>query len=134
MKIHPFLTTCLLAGFLLTPAANAHENGYLHDFTDKINQGFFNMALGVGELPKNIVNISSEQNILVGMSWGLLRGVAHTVGRTLVGTVEFISAPIPSDEFISPAYVWERYSEDTRYFGLHLPGYWTHYGPMDDGE
>ncbi|TPQ24546.1 exosortase system-associated protein, TIGR04073 family [Methylomonas sp. EFPC3] len=135
MKKNKFVITCLLTGMLLAPAVNADgHQSYLSGFTSKVSQGFFNMAGGILELPKNIVNISSEQNILLGMSWGLLRGVAHTVDRTLIGAVEFISAPIPSDEFISPAYPWERFSEDTRYFGLHLPGYWTHYGPLDDGE
>jgi hypothetical protein len=68
------------------------------------------------------------------MTWGLLRGAAHGVGRTLVGATEFISAPIPTGEFAAPAYVWDRFSEDSRYFGLHYPGYWTTYGPLDDGE
>lgn len=135
MNKNKFLTTCLLSGLLLAPTVQADEHrSYLSGFTSKVTQGFFNMTGGIVELPKNIVNISSDQNILVGMSWGLLRGVAHTVDRTLIGAVEFISSPIPSDEFISPAYPWERFSEDTRYFGLHLPGYWTHYGPLDDGE
>lgn len=132
MNKNKFLSTCLLSGLLLAPTVNA--DSYLSGFTSKVSQGFFNMAGGVVEIPKNIVNISSDSNILVGMSWGLLRGVAHTVDRTLIGAVEFLSSPIPSDEFISPAYPWERFSEDTRYFGLHLPGYWTHYGPLDDGE
>lgn len=135
MNNNNILTTCLLAGVLLTSTAQAAEPpSYLSGFTSKVTQGFSNLAGGVVELPKNIVNISSDQNILVGMSWGVLRGLAHTIDRTLIGAVQFISSPIPSSEFISPAYPWERFSEDTRYFGLHLPGYWTHYGPMDDGE
>lgn len=135
MNKNKILTTCLLSGLLLAPTLKAAEPpSYLSGFTSKVTQGFSNLAGGVVELPKNIVNISSDQNILVGMSWGVLRGVAHTIDRTLIGAVQFISSPIPSSEFISPAYPWERFSEDTRYFGLHLPGYWTHYGPMDDGE
>lgn len=135
MNKYKFLTTCMLSGALLaSPTAGAEEQSYLAGFTSKLNQGIFNMATGFIEIPKNIVNISHEDNIFVGFSWGLLRGVGHTVGRTLVGGAEFLSSPIPSDEFISPAYVWERFSEDTRYFGLHYPGYWTHYGPLDDGE
>ena len=135
MNKNKFLSTCLLSGLLLAPTLKADEHhSYLSCFTSKVSQGFFNMAGGVVEIPKNIVNISSDSNILLGMSWGLLRGVVHTVDRTLIGAVEFLSSPIPSDEFISPAYPWERFSEDTRYFGLHLPGYWTHYGPLDDGE
>jgi putative exosortase-associated protein (TIGR04073 family) len=135
MNNNKLFTVCLLSGALLaSPAANAEEQSYLSGFTSKINQGIFNIATGFIEIPKNIVNISHEQNILVGLSWGTLRGVAHTVSRTLVGTVELLSSPIPSDEFISPPYVWDRFSEDSRYFGLHIPGYWTSYGPLDNGK
>lgn len=134
MNKHLFLTTCLLSGALLAPMTNAAEPDGLACFTDKVSQGFFNMTLGVAELPKNIVNISSDQNILLGLSWGVLRGAAHTVNRTVVGAAEFLSSPFPTEEFISPAYPWQRFSEDTRYFGLHLPGYWTSYGPLDNGK
>jgi len=63
-----------------------------------------------------------------------LRGVGHTVGRTLVGTAELVTSPIPTREFAAPAYVWDRFSEDSRYFGLNYPGYWTIYGPLDNGD
>lgn len=132
MNKNKLFTACVLSGALLaSQTANAGEQSYLSGFTSKVNQGIFNMATGFIEIPKNIVNISAEQNILVGLTWGTLRGVTHTVGRTLVGAAEFISSPIPSDDFITPPYVWDRFSEDTRYFDRHIPGYWTHYGPLD---
>ncbi len=135
MNKNKLFTACMLSGALLvSQAANAEEQSYLSNFTSKINQGIFNIATGFIEIPKNIVNISHDQNILVGLSWGTLRGVAHAVSRTVVGSVELLSSPIPSDEFISPPYVWERFSEDSRYFGLYIPGYWTSYGPLDHGK
>lgn len=128
----------ILAAFVVTGAVlatpSAHAEGYLSGFTHKISQGIANMATGFIEIPKNVINITEEDNIFVGMTWGLLRGSAHGISRTLAGGAEFISAPIPSSEFVSPAYVWDRFSEDSRYFGLHYPGYWTTYGPLDDGE
>ncbi|MDZ4152218.1 exosortase system-associated protein, TIGR04073 family, partial [Methylicorpusculum sp.] len=95
---------------------------------------FFNIGTGFIEIPKNIVNISHEHNVFVGLTWGTLRGVGHAVSRTLIGGAEQLTSPIPTDDYISPPYVWERFSEDTRYFGLHYPGYWTHYGPLDHGK
>jgi len=133
MKKRTLLSACLITGALLT-APSAHAESYLSGFTNKVSQGVANMATGFIEIPKNVINITEEDNIFVGMTWGVLRGAAHGVSRTLVGSVEFISSPIPTGEFISPAYVWERFSEDSRYFGLHYPGYWTTYGPLDDGE
>jgi len=133
MKNNKFLAACVLTGALMT-AQSAHAESYFTGFGNKLSQGISNMATGFIEIPKNVINISSEQNMFVGLSWGLLRGVGHGVSRTLVGAAEFITSPIPSKEFAAPAYGWERFSEDSRYFGLHFPGYWTTYGPLDDGE
>lgn len=136
MNKNKFLTTCLLSGALLaSQTTNADENhpSYLGGFTSRVSQGFANTTFSFIEIPKNVVNITHDQNILLGSSWGLLRGVAHTVSRTVIGVAELIASPIPTDEFISPPYVWDRFSEDTRYFGLHFPGYWTHFGPLDHG-
>lgn len=133
MNKNKILTACVLTGALMT-AQSVHAESYLSGFTNKLSQGFANMATGFIEIPKNVINITDEDNIFVGMTWGVLRGAAHGVSRTLVGGIEFLSSPIPSSEFAAPAYAWERFSEDSRYFGLHFPGYWTTYGPLDDGE
>lgn len=128
-------TACVLASALITgQSAFAEEQDYLSKFTSKVNQGFFNTTTGFIELPKNVINISQDQNIFVGFTWGILRGTAHAVSRTLVGAAELITSPIPTDDYISPPYVWDRFSEDTRYFGVHYPGFWTTYGPLDDGD
>ena len=133
MNKNKILAACVLTSALMT-APSVQAEGYFKTFGDKVSQGLGNMAFGFIEIPKNVINISDEQNIFVGMTWGVLRGVAHGVGRTLVGATEFISAPIPTGEFAAPAYVWDRFSEDSRYFGLHYPGYWTTYGPLDNGK
>lgn len=134
---HLFTVGLLMALLSTGPIAHAEEDGkpcYLAAFTSKATQGFFNTATGFIEIPKNIINIGSDQNVFVGFSWGLLRGTAHAVSRSLVGVAELITSPIPTDDYITPPYVWERFSEDTRYFGLHYPGFWTTYGPLDDGD
>lgn len=129
-------TACVLCSALLsTGSAYAEsEHSYLSGVGSKLGQGLANTTTGFIEIPKNIINISHEQNVFVGLSWGLLRGVIQTVSRTTVGAAELITAPIPSSDFITPPYVWNRFSEDSRYFGLHMPGFWTTYGPLDDGK
>ena len=72
--------------------------------------------------------------IAEGLTLGVVRGVFHTVTRTLVGGAELLTSPIPTDDYVAPGYVWERFSEDTRYFGLHYPLYWTTFGTLDEGE
>ena len=128
---------CVLCSALLSigPAsADEQKQDYLSGLTSKFTQGLSNTATGFIELPKNVINISHDQNIFVGLTWGVVRGVMQSVSRTVVGAAELITAPIPTDDYISPAYAWDRFSEDTRYFGAHMPGFWTTYGPLDDGE
>jgi putative exosortase-associated protein (TIGR04073 family) len=141
MNSKHLFSICVLSGALLSAGpSHADEPTYLSGFTSKLNQGFFNTTTGWIEIPKNVVNISHDQNIFVGLTWGVLRGTAHAVSRTLVGAGELITSPIPTDVYnlpegyISPPYVWDRFSEDTRYFGVHYPGFWTTYGPLDDGD
>ncbi|MGR8941282.1 MAG: exosortase system-associated protein, TIGR04073 family [Gammaproteobacteria bacterium] len=131
------LFTASALAFALLAGGSAYADDkpdYLSKFTSKVNQGFFNTTTGWIEIPKNVVNISHDQNIFVGFTWGLLRGTAHAVSRTVVGVGELITSPIPTKDYISPPYVWDRFSEDTRYFGVHYPGFWTTYGPLDDGD
>ena len=122
-----------LALALMLPAGAHAEDSYGKRFLAKAQHGLANMALGWNELGKNVVNISSDNGFACGMTWGVLRGAAHAVGRTVVGAAEFLTSPIPTSDFVTPPYIWDRPSEDTRYFGLHLPGEWTHFGPLDDG-
>ena len=133
MNNNKLLAACVLTGALMT-APTAHAESYITGFSNKVSQGFANMAFGFIEIPKNIINVSNDHSIFVGMTWGLLRGAVHGVSRTVVGTAELITSPIPTNEFAAPAYIWDRFSEDSRYFGLHYPGYWTTYGPLDDGD
>jgi putative exosortase-associated protein (TIGR04073 family) len=132
MKTH-VLATAILAGTLMS-AQVAHADGYLRDFGDRASEGFFNTTLGFFEVPKNVVNISSDENIVVGLTWGLVRGAFEGVSRTVVGVAELVTSPFPVDALATPEYPWSRFSEDSRYFGLHFPGYWTTYGPLDDGH
>ena len=122
-----------LALALFSPARAHAEESYGMQFVTKLQQGPGNVALGWQEVGKNAVNVGAQHGFACGATWGVLRGVVHAVGRTAVGAVEFITSPIPTSEFVTPAYIWERPSEDTRYFGLHLPGEWTKFGPLDDG-
>lgn len=134
MSKDKILGTCILVCALMMTSAAQAEDDYLTGFSNKLSQGLANMAFGFIEIPKNVINISNEHNILVGLTWGVVRGVVHAASRTLVGGAEFLTSPIPTGDFASPAYVWDRFSEDSRYFGLYYPGYWTIYGPLDDGK
>lgn len=121
-----------LAALLAFSAQCRAENsdGYGASFPAKLGHGLANMTLGLIELPKNIINISDDSNILVGATWGALRGVLHGASRTLVGVADVLTSPFATADYLSPGYPWERFSEDTRYFGTAYPGYWTTFGTV----
>jgi putative exosortase-associated protein (TIGR04073 family) len=128
------IAVILSCSLLASQAANANSSSCRSCFTSKVSQGAANIVTGFIEIPKNVVNISHDQNIFVGITWGTLRGVTQAASRTLMGGIELITSPIATEELISPAYVWERFSEDSRYFDLNFPGYWITYGPLDNGQ
>ena len=131
-KVKNLASCILIITFMMASTAQAEEQQT--GFTGKLSQGMANMLFGFIEIPKNVINITNQHNIFVGMTWGVIRGTMHGVSRTVVGSAEFLTSPIPTSDFTSPAYVWDRFSEDSRYFNAHYPGYWTVYGPVDDGE
>jgi putative exosortase-associated protein (TIGR04073 family) len=132
-RLESVLIPVALAVTLALPAGSRAEESYGRRLADKASQGLANVLFGWNEIPKNVINISSDNTFLCGVTWGGIRGVVHAVGRTVLGAAEFVTSPIPTRDYVTPGYVWDRMSEDTRYFGAHLPGEWTHFGPLDDG-
>jgi putative exosortase-associated protein (TIGR04073 family) len=124
-----YLVTSLVLLFTFSiPSQAENTDGYGKDFQDKLGHGVANMALGFSEIPKNIINVTDDSGILLGVTWGALRGVGHGVGRTLMGVAEFLTSPFPTGDYVAPGLPWERFTEDTRYFKAAFPGHWKSFG------
>lgn len=112
-KKHLF-NTCILTGALLSAgSAVATEKNYALNFASKVGHGIVNATTGFLELPKNIVNVSREQNVLVGLTWGTTRGIMQSICRSAAGGMEIATAPFPTDHYVDPNLVWQRFDEDT---------------------
>ncbi|MDX8392148.1 MAG: exosortase system-associated protein, TIGR04073 family [Mariprofundaceae bacterium] len=96
----------------------AMANDYGNQVVDKFSRGAANTLTGWVELPKNIVNTSTKDNIGLGLTIGLLKGVVHSVGRTVVGAVELVTFFIPNNQIVQPKYVWKTFDKDTNYDSL----------------
>lgn len=81
----------------------------------KLASGLSNMAFGIAEMPKNIVNTSNEVNVMMGVTGGVLKGTLHTMGRMLAGMVDVLTFPVPSQPITHPYYVWQQFKTDTSY-------------------
>ncbi|RMH50776.1 MAG: exosortase system-associated protein, TIGR04073 family [Zetaproteobacteria bacterium] len=105
----------LFGSALATPTATAAEQGYAQSVADKFARGFANTATGWLELPKYVIHEGHGNHIFRGLTVGLLEGVMHTVGRTLVGVVDLGTFFVPTPEIVHPRYVWSPFSGETSY-------------------
>lgn len=87
---------------------------YTSDAAEKFGRGLSNGALGWVEFGKNVYNEPLQHGPLY-TPVGLLKGVAHAVGRTVVGAADMASFLIPSPSFIQPNNVWEHMDTETSY-------------------
>ncbi|MFC1630979.1 exosortase system-associated protein, TIGR04073 family [Candidatus Omnitrophota bacterium] len=82
--------TIMLAIVLLAVAPCFAENAL-----DKLGRGLINGATGWVEYPKQIVEVSKEHNVAVGLSYGQVKGVAMALQRTGLGSYDTGSFFLP---------------------------------------
>lgn len=93
----------------------AEESSYGDMVRTKLASGLSNMAFGIAEMPKNIINTSNEVNVMMGVTGGVVKGTLHTMGRMLAGMADVLTFPVPSQPITHPYYVWQQFNSDTRY-------------------
>ncbi|BBL70423.1 hypothetical protein MoryE10_10290 [Methylogaea oryzae] len=104
----------LVAGAIAAALSAPAFADYPSDVAEKFGRGLSNGALGWVEFGKNLYNEPVQHGPLYAPV-GLLKGVAHAVGRTLVGAIDVASFLIPSPSFVQPNYVWEHMDTETSY-------------------
>lgn len=105
------LTTCLFAN---QAQANSAES-YGETVSRKMLSGMANLTTSGAEIPKNIVRITNQSNIIWGLAGGTITGLLNTVGRIGVGLTDLLTAPIPTQASVYPLYVWDDWNQDTQY-------------------
>jgi len=107
--------TMIVMAAALFAATPLMAGEYGNDVGNKFTRGLANTATGWGEIPKNIANESSHSNVLVGITWGTVKGAAHAIGRTGVGVFDLGTFFVPSDEYVHSTYVWQDSGKETSY-------------------
>ena len=83
------------------------------DMWRKLGRGVLNSLTGVVEIPKKMILISRNDNILMGLTWGLVKGIGVGTLRTVAGVYETVTFPIPApadyEPIVHPEYVFEEW-------------------------
>lgn len=118
MKLNTQRFTVLLLTGWMTFMPSVHSDdieSYGQTVGRKALSGFANIGMSFLEIPKNIINITNDSNIVFGLAGGGLQGLVNMGGRTIVGISDLILAPLPTQPIIQPLYVWQDFESDTAY-------------------
>jgi len=75
---------------------------HAQDPARKLARGIANILTGWIELPKNIYDTTVEENVLVGVTLGTVKGVGMATIRTSAGVYEIITFPFPVPDYYTP--------------------------------
>lgn len=98
--------------FFSSPYA-ATADSYPENATSKLGSGAANAVSGLVEIPKNVMIASREEGPLYGMTFGLVAGILHTVGRTIYGVLDIATFMIPTQPLVEPNYIWNDFDKAT---------------------
>ena len=104
----------LMIGQILQPTVGDCSS-YFEQVGNKLVIGSSNATLAWLEIPRNIVNTSREHNVVIGITGGVLKGVLHTIGRTMSGAFDLVTFPLPSQSIVKPVYVYDNFRVETQY-------------------
>lgn len=94
------LTTLIMIG-MVSPV-------FAENAGDKLGRGAVNFFTGWLEVPKQIGETSHESNVLVGATWGALKGLGYGAARMGTGALDGVTFPIPpyGKPIMEPKYVF----------------------------
>lgn len=100
----------LVAGIVFTLAVSSATVCFANDAFTKLGRGVANALTGWVEVPKNIYNVSVEENAFAGVTLGLAKGAGMTIVRTGAGIYEIATFPFPLPQdykpILEPEYVF----------------------------
>ena len=121
------LVALLVAGILsAVPLAQAQplppgSETYSETVSRKLSSGAANLATSSLEVPKSMVIITNQSNVIYGVAGGLIQGILNTLGRSASGMLDILTAPFPTQPFVYPLYVWDDFDAQTVYGPILRP-------------
>lgn len=114
-NIHWVLVVAWLS-FWLAPAYGADPvKGYSATIGEKFGTGVTNVAAGFVEVPKTIYTSSMQDGLASGLTLGLFKGIANSVGRSVMGVSDMFTFMIPTKPMVQPSLIWQDFDRETTY-------------------
>lgn len=76
-------------------AGSVAPDAFAQNAVRKLGRGLANILSGIIEFPLNIVDVTGEEGLIGGITYGVVKGAAMTVLRTGVGVYEVLTFPLP---------------------------------------
>ena len=110
-KIRTIIAIALVLGVTTSPVYAGEYNALR-----KFSRGFVNVLGGIVEVPRQVIKVTEKSGDIAGISYGLLKGFACWIGRTMVGVYEVGTFIFPSYRpLIEPEFIFEE-EEEIKYF------------------
>ncbi len=110
--LYIFHKNCYFLLIIVTLTLTVPQPAFADNAGHKFVRGIGNILSGWLEIPLSVYNESLEETPLVGMTWGLAKGVGKTVARTCVGVYEVCTFPFAFPEgyrpIIEPEFVFQK--------------------------
>lgn len=93
----------ILLGLILAISLVLASPAYCGDtFYKKLGRGLCNIIMCPFEIPEQMSRVNSSDGPMAGLTWGLVKGVAMTGVRAVVGVYETVTFPIPLPKDYAP--------------------------------
>ena len=100
------LAIAIISNLIITPV-------FAQDPMRKLGRGLANTVTGIVEIPKKVILISKNDNPVLGLTWGWVKGAAVGLLRTATGLYEIVTFPIPApadyEPMIEPEFVFQEW-------------------------
>lgn len=101
----------MLILFILSVSSTCYAQSAFEKSMRKFGRGIANTVTGWIEIPKQIYEVSKEDNIGLGLTYGLAKGVGMSIIRTGSGVVDVVTFPFPINDYdplLEPEFVFEQ--------------------------
>lgn len=107
------LFTCMLLIFSTQNHAQENQEAAGNSYGKKIGYktltALANISLGFIEIPKNIIIVTNDTNLLYGLTGGTGLGALNTIGRLSVGLLDLLTFLLPTQPIAQPVFPWNDY-------------------------